>query len=172
MLPAYREQALPADQDARVRAHLRDCADCRASLAQLIELASDLRALRSRAPDGLAERVIAHLDADSASARLSVVTTAGDEPAPRTPAATRAWTIAREQLPRTLALSFVVGVAITLLKDLGTLLSDGITVQTCAVCGANFVAAFALLNVWLLLARPRPWPRRPRRRNRLCAPRV
>ena len=40
--------------------------------------------------------------------------------------------------------------------DRAALLSEGITVQTCAVCGANFIAAFALLNVWLLIARPRP----------------
>jgi len=158
-LQAYHEQTLPAAEDACVREHLRDCTECRAALAGLNELAGDLRALRTRAPDGLAERVIARLDAESGAARLSVISTAVGQPAPRMPAASRARVIAREQLPRTLALSFVLGVAITLLKDLGTLLSDGITVQTCAVCGANFVAAFALLNVWLLLvARPRPWP--------------
>ena len=158
-LDAYREHTLPADEDARVRAHLRDCAQCRASLAHLIELAGKLRARCSGAPDGLAERVIARLDAERASTRLSIVTTPRDEPAPRTTVATRAWAIARQQLPRTLVLSFVVGVAITLLKDLGTLLSDGITAQTCAVCGANFVAAFALLNAWLLLTLPRAGPR-------------
>jgi len=158
MLRAYHEQTLPADEDARVREHLHDCAECRDALALLTELAGDLRALRTRAPDGLADRVIARLDAESRAVRLSVVSTALDEPAPRMPAASRAWAIARQRLPQTLALSFVIGVAITLLKDLGTLLSDGITVQTCAVCGANFIAAFALLNVWLLVARPRAWP--------------
>lgn len=158
LLRAYHEQTLPADEDARVREHLHDCAECRAALARLTELAGDLRALRTRAPDGLADRVIARLDAESRAARLSVVSTALDQPAPRMPAASTAWVIARQRLPQTLALSFVIGVAITLLKDLGTLLSDGITVQTCAVCGANFVAAFVLLNVWLLVARRRPWP--------------
>ncbi len=156
-LQAYHEQTLPADEHARVREHLRDCTDCRAALAELTELAGELRALRSRAPDGLADRVIARLDAESSAARISVVSTTVDEPAPRMPAASRVWAIMREQLPRTVALSFVIGVAITLLKDLGTLLSDGITVQTCAVCGANFVAAFALLNVWLLVGRQRSW---------------
>jgi len=157
-LRAYHEQTLPADEDARVREHLADCAQCRTALTALTELARDLRALRAPPADGLAERVIARLDAERDSARLSVIATAGDDPAPPMPAASRAWVIARQRLPQTLALSFVVGVAITLLKDLGTLLSDGITVQTCAVCGANFVAAFALLNVWLLVARRRPWP--------------
>ena len=153
-LLAYHERTLPSHEDDRVRAHLRDCADCRDSLAHLTELARELRAISSPAPAGLAERVIAHVDAESASARLSVVTAPSDTPAPRTPAFAAAWGLAREQLPRTLLLSLVAGVAITLLKDLGALLADGITVETCAVCGANFVAAFALLNVWLLLARP------------------
>ncbi|MGI9098021.1 MAG: anti-sigma factor family protein [Solirubrobacteraceae bacterium] len=157
-LLAYREQTLSSHEDERVRAHLRDCADCRKSLAQLTELADELRAISSPAPEGLAARVIAHLDAGSASARLSVATAPSDTPSPRTPAVAAAWELAREQLPRTLLLSFVAGVAITLLKDLGTLFTDGITVQTCAVCGANFVAAFALLNVWLLLARSRNQP--------------
>jgi len=157
-LRAYHEQTLPADADARVRQHLHDCARCRAELTALTELARDLRALRTQVPDGLAERVIARLDAERDSARLSVIATTVDEPAPPMPAALRAWVIARQRLPQTLALTFVIGVAITLLKDLGTLLTEGITVQTCAVCGANFIAAFALLNAWLLIARPRPWP--------------
>ena len=157
-LRAYHEQTLPADEDARVREHLADCARCRTELTALTELARDLRALRAPPVAGLAERVIARLDAERDSARLSVIAAAGGDPAPRIPAASRAWVIARQRLPQTLALSFVIGVAITLLKDLGTLLSDGITVQTCAVCGANFVAAFVLLNVWLLVGRPRAWP--------------
>ena len=156
-LQDHHDQMLPADEDARVREHLLDCAECRAALAGLTELAGDLRALRTRAPEGLADRVIARLDAESGAARLSVVSTAVDEPATRRLAAPRAWMIVRQQLPRTVMLSFVMGVAITLLKDLGTLLSDGITVETCAICGANFVAAFALLNVWLLVGRPQTW---------------
>ncbi len=157
-LRAYHEQTLSADEDARVREHLAACARCRTELTALTELARDLRALRAPPVAGLAKRVFARLDAERDSARLSVIAAAGDDPAPRIAAASRAWVIARQRLPQTLALSFVIGVAITLLKDLGTLLSDGITVQTCAICGANFVAAFALLNVCLLVARPRPWP--------------
>ena len=81
-LQAYHEQTLPAE-DACVREHLRDCTECRAALAGLTELAGDLRALRTRAPDGLAERVIARLDAESGAARLSVISTAVGQPAPR-----------------------------------------------------------------------------------------
>lgn len=157
-LQAYREQTLPAAEQARVREHLADCARCRSELTTLTEIARDMRALCAAPADGLAERVIARLDAERDAARLSVIATAVDDPAPRMSAASRAWVIARQRLPQTLVLSFVIGVAITLLKDLGTLLSQGITVQTCAVCGANFIAAFALLNVWLLVARPSPGP--------------
>lgn len=151
----YRDSALPDDEDHRVREHLRECVACRGSLEELTVLGGQLRSISSAAPDGLAERVIAHLDARSTSPRLKIVAADTDPvSAPKAPVVA-AWGFAREHLRRTLVLSFIIGVAITLLKDLATLLAEGVTVETCMVCGANFVAAFALLNVWLLLARPR-----------------
>ncbi len=151
----YRDRALPDDENHRVREHLRECVACRGSLEELTALARQLRSISSAAPDGLAVRVIAHLDAHSTLPRLKIVAADNDRVSPPKAPVVAAWGFAREHLRRTLVLSFIVGVAITLLKDLGTLLAEGITVETCTVCGANFVAAFALLNVWLLLARRR-----------------
>lgn len=154
-LYAYHDRALSDDEDRRVREHVRACATCRNLLAELTELAHQLRAISSPASDGLADRVISHLDAHTTAPRLSTAPEPSDKPGSRTPPVVAAWAFAREHLRRTLLLSLILGIAITLLKDLGTLLAEGITTQTCAICGANFVAAFALLNVWLLLTRPR-----------------
>lgn len=155
-LRRYLDRELPDAEDRRVCVHLRACEACCASLGELTALSAQLRAIAGDAPDGLADRVIARLDAENAATRLSVVAVDGDRAHPGpTPPGLAGWGFARRHLRQTLLLSFVVGVAITLLKDLGPLLQDGLTTQNCVVCGANFVAAFALLNVWLLLARPR-----------------
>lgn len=115
-------------------------------------MATHLRAASVPAPEGLADRVIAHLDAESAAARLSVVSPASEEvPSSRAAVAGR---VARQHLRRTLPLAFVIGLLITLLKDLGALLAEGLTLETCAICGANFVLAFLVLNLGLLLALP------------------
>ncbi len=154
-LCAYRDGMLPEGEADRLRDHLARCEDCRASLAELTALAGRLRAFHQPAPDGLADRVIAYLDAESEAARLSVVSPAGDESPARPGAATVAWRVARAHLRRTLPLALLIGALITLFKDLGALLADGLTLQTCTVCGANFVAAFVVLNLGLLLALPR-----------------
>jgi len=159
-LCSYRDQALPMGAERRVRAHLSDCPRCRESLVELTAFAVLLRTSKAPAPEGLADRVIAHLDAaESTAARLSVVACPADTAASRSAAVAAAWSFVRGHLRRTLVLAFLTGLAITLIKDLGTLVGEGVTVETCAVCGANFIAAFALLNVGLLLARPRGRPR-------------
>lgn len=147
-LCAYRDGALPDGEARRVRDHLVDCDACRGSLAELTAMTTCLRASNAPAPDGLADRVIAYLDAQSAAARLSVVSSASDGVRPGTAAA--AWQVARGHLRRTLPLAFVIGLLITLLKDLGALLAEGLTLETCTICGANFVVAFAVLNLGLL----------------------
>lgn len=156
-LCAYRDGALPDGDARRVRDHLARCDACRGSLAELTAMATRLRASSAPAPDGLAERVIAHLDAQSAAARLSVVSPASDDVVGtrRFSGAAVACDLAREHLRQTLPLAFVIGLLITLLKDLGVLLAEGLTLETCTICGANFVVAFAVLNVGLLLALPR-----------------
>lgn len=152
-LCAYRDGALPDGEARRMRDHLVGCEACRGSLAELTAMATRLRAANTPAPDGLADRVIAYLDAQSAAARLSVVSSASDGVRPDRAAV--AWQVAREHLRRTLPLAFVIGLLITLLKDLGALLAEGLTLETCTICGANFVVAFAVLNLGLLLALPR-----------------
>lgn len=152
-LCAYRDGVLPDGEARRVRDHLVGCDACRGSLADLTAMAARLRASNTPAPEGLADRVIGYLDAQSAAARLSVVSSASDGVRPDRVAA--AWQVAREQLRRTLPLAFVIGLLITLLKDLGSLLAEGLTLETCTICGANFVVAFAVLNLGLLLALPR-----------------
>lgn len=151
---AYRDGMLPDGEARRVRDHLAGCLECRESLAGLTAVAMRVRSSKPPAPDGLAERVIAHLDAQSAAARLSAVSCAADDVVRgrRSSRAAVARRVAREQLPRTLPLAFVIGLLVTLLKDLGALLADGLTLQTCAICGANFVVAFAVLNLGLVLA--------------------
>lgn len=123
-------------------------------------MTSRLRISRTPPPDGLAERVIAHLDAESAAARLHVVDDAEQASAPRTAALAASWGAAREQLRRTLPLAILVGLAITLLKDLGPLLEDGLTTQNCIVCGVNFVLAFVVLNAGIMLTVSRRQPSR------------
>lgn len=151
-LCAYRDGALPDGEARRVHDHLARCLQCRGSLTELTAMATHLRAANAPAPDGLAERVIAYLDAESAAARLSVISSATDVVRPGRAAA--AWDITRRHLRHTLPLAFVVGLLVTLLKDLGSLLAEGFTLETCAICGANFVVAFAVLNLGLLLAFP------------------
>jgi len=153
-LCAYRDGVLPEGAAHRLCDHLARCEDCRGALAELTALASRLRAFNAPAPDGLAERVIAYLDAESAAARLSIVSPAGDDLPSRPGAATVALRVARAHLRRTLPLALLIGVLITVIKDLGALLADGLTLETCTVCGANFVAAFVVLNIGLLLALP------------------
>ncbi len=150
---AYRDAALPDGEARRVRDHLARCAACRESLAELTAMAGHLRASNAPAPAGLADRVIAYLDAESTAARLSVVTPASV--AGRGGRSALAWQVAREHLWRTLPLAFVIGLLITLVKDLGALLAEGLTLETCTICGANFVVAFVVLNAGLLLALPR-----------------
>ena len=152
-LCAYRDGVLTEGETDRLRDHLARCQDCRASLAELTALAR-LRSFGAPAAEGLADRVIAYLDAESEAARLSVVSAVGDELPARRGAATVAVRIARAHLRRTLPLAFLIGVLITVIKDLGALLAEGLTLETCTVCGANFVAAFVVLNVGLLLALP------------------
>lgn len=153
-LSAYRDGALPAADARRVHDHLGGCGECRGSLDELTAIATRLRGSTAPAPDGLAERVIAYLDAESAAPRLSVVpATSGDLVAGRrTSAAAAGWAVARQHLRRTMPLAFVIGLLITLLKDLGALLAEGLTLETCFICGANFVVAFVVLNIGLLLA--------------------
>lgn len=148
----YRDHALPDAEQRRVGEHLCGCADCRESLVLLTVLAQQLRDARSPAPEGLADRVIAHLDTAPTTGRLSVVTTRGDSGAPRVARVAAARGFMRAHLRRTLAFTFAIGLAVTLVKDLGTVLDEGFTLQTCAVCGANFVAAFVALNIGLLIA--------------------
>lgn len=151
-LCAYRDAALPCAEARRVHDHLARCVECRRSLNELTTMATHLRAPGAPAPEGLADRVIAHLDAESAATRLSVVSPASAEArSSRTAVARR---VARRHLRRTLPLAVVIGLLITLLKDLGALLAEGLTLETCAVCGANFVVAFLVLNLGLLLALP------------------
>lgn len=154
-LCSYRDGALPGSESRRVQGHLARCEECRTSLAELTVLAGRLRASSAPVPDGLAERVIAHLDAQSSAARLSVVASAAEAVAPRRAGAAAVWGVARAHLTRTLPLALVIGLLVTLLKDLGALLADGFTFETCVVCGANFVLAFVVLNLGLLLAVPR-----------------
>lgn len=157
-LSAYQDGALPDAELRRMRAHLPDCRHCRAELDELAAMASRLRMSSTAPPDGLADRVIAHLDTESATPRLSIVDDPVDLPAPRATALTTRWLIAREHLSRTLPLAFLVGLAVTLLKDLGPLVADGLTTQNCAVCGLNFVLAFVLLNAGIMLAYARRQP--------------
>lgn len=149
-LCAYRDGALGDGEARRVRDHLAGCEVCRGSLAQLTAIAARLRAASAPVPDGLADRVIAYLDARSAAVRLSVVCSAAEGVRPGRAAV--AWQVTRGRLRHTLPLAFVVGLLITLLKDLGVLLADGLTFQTCVICGTNFVVAFVVLNLGLLLA--------------------
>lgn len=155
-LCAYRDGVLSDGDARRVRDHLARCEACRGAAAELTAMATRLRASNVPAPDGLAERVIAHLDEQSAAARLTVVSSASDDVARgrRSSRAAVAAGVAREHLRRTLPLAFVIGLLITLLKDLGALLAEGLTLETCAICGANFIVAFAVLNIGLLLALP------------------
>ncbi len=152
-LCAYRDGILTEGEADRLRDHLARCEDCRTSLAEMRALASRLRSFDAPAADGLAGRVIAYLDAESEAARLSVVSPRDELPS-QPGAATVAVRIARAHLRRTLPLAFLIGVLITVIKDLGALLAEGLTFETCTVCGANFVAAFVVLNLGLLLALP------------------
>lgn len=155
-LCAYRDGALPDGDARRVRDHLVGCDACRGSLAQLTAMATRLRASNAPAPDGLADRVIAYLDAQSAAARMSVASPACDGVgSARSGRAAVGWQVTRAHLRHTLPLAFVAGLLITLLKDLGALLAEGLTLETCTICGTNFVVAFAVLNLGLLLALPR-----------------
>ena len=156
-LCAYRDDALPDGEARVVHDHLARCAECRGSLAELTAMATHLRASTAPAPEGLAERVIAYLDAESAAARLSVISADSDHRRPGR--AALAWQVTRQHLWRTLPLAFVIGLLITLLKDLGALLAEGLTLETCTICGANFVVAFVVLNLGLLLALPQRTPR-------------
>lgn len=156
-LCAYRDAALPDDEARRVHDHLARCVECRGSLVELTAMATQLRASTAPAPDGLAERVIAYLDAESTAARLSVVSSESD--IGRASRDAPVWQVTRRHLRRTLPLAFVIGLLIALLKDLGALLADGLTLETCTVCGANFVVAFVVLNLGLLLALPQRGPR-------------
>jgi len=157
-LSAYQDGALPDAELRRVRAHLPSCRRCCNELDELAAMTSRLRVSSTAPPDGLADRVIAHIDAESAAPRLSIVDDAVDLPAPRATALATCWPIAREHLSRTLPLAFLVGLAVTLLKDLQPLLADGFTTQNCAVCGLNFVLAFVLLNAGIMLAYARRQP--------------
>lgn len=157
-LSAYQDGALPDAELRRVRAHLPGCRRCRDELDELAAMTSRLRVSSTAPPDGLAARVIAHLDAESAAPRLSVVDDPVDLSAPRSAALAACWVIAREHLSRTLPLAFLVGLAVTLLKDLQPLLADGFTTQNCVICGLNFVLAFVLLNTGIMLAYARSQP--------------
>lgn len=157
-LSAYQDGALPDAEQRRVRAHLPACRSCREALVDLAAVTSRLRVASTPPPDGLAERVIAHLDAESPAARLRVVDGADAAPASQTVALAARLTIAREHLRWTLPLALLVGLAITLLKDLRPLLADGLTTQNCVVCGMNFVLAFVLLNAGVMLAYVRRQP--------------
>ncbi|MEJ7796866.1 MAG: zf-HC2 domain-containing protein [Solirubrobacteraceae bacterium] len=157
-LSAYQDGALPDAELRRVRAHLPGCRRCRDELDELAAMTSRLRVSNAAPPEGLADRVIAHLDAERAAPRLSIVEDPVDAPVPRAMARAARWAIAREHLSRTLPLAFLVGLAVTLLKDLQPLLADGFTTQNCAVCGLNFVLAFVLLNAGIMLAYARRQP--------------
>lgn len=155
-LCAYRDASLPDGEARRVHDHLARCVECRGSLAELTAMATHLRASDAPVPEGLAERVIAHLDAESAAARLRVISSEADDDPSR---AALAWRVTCRHLRRTLPLAFVIGLLITLLKDVGALLAEGLTLETCTICGANFVVAFVVLNLGLLLALPQRAPR-------------
>ncbi len=158
-LSAYRDDDLPDDEHRRVRTHLRGCRPCRETLDEMAMFASRLRTSSTPPPAGLAERVIAHLDAESPAIQLRVVDedTSRAPRHPSRPVATVAaqWSVTRGHLRTTLPLAILVGIAITLLKDLGPLLADGLTTQNCVVCGLNFVLSFVLMNVGIMLASSR-----------------
>lgn len=153
-LCAFRAGGLTGHERARVQGHLRGCARCRAALAALADGGRELRSLRTEAPDGLAERIIARLDAEARDTRLSVVTPAPPAPARRRAAALLASRhLQCAQMRFTLPIALVVGLAITAVKDLGTLTGGDVDIATaCVVCGMNVVVPFALLHLGLLLA--------------------
>ncbi len=155
-LGAYRDGELAVDQRDRVEAHVRGCSRCRGALAGLAECGRELRSLRTEPPDGLADRIIARLEADTGETRQSLVGAAEIAPS-RRPAAGLAtsWREQRAHLRVTLPIALVAGLAITAVEDLGTLTGGDVDIAAaCAVCGSNVLVPLALLHLgWLLAAR-------------------
>jgi len=153
-LGAYRDGELAAHERDRVEAHVRGCARCRGALAGLVECGRELRSLHTELPDGLADRIIARLEADTGETRLRVVGAA--ETAPSRPWAAglaASWREQRAHLRVTLPIALVVGLGITAVKDLETLTGGDVDIASaCVVCGSNALVPLALLHLGRLLA--------------------
>jgi hypothetical protein len=64
-----------------------------------------------------------------------------------------AYCLRREHLRRTLTISLVVGVVLTLINQGGVILGGDATVATWVRCGLNFLVPFCVSNAGLLSAR-------------------
>jgi anti-sigma factor RsiW len=143
-----------ASRDRRaLEAHVRDCGRCRRLLESLAATVDALGSIRSGAPGGLADSVIAELRARDQPA-LAVVRTAsqpaiGNGRVERVRSAL-AFCCRRPQLRVTVPLALLVGVALSFANQGGMLLDGRIDLGMCVMCATDFVVPFVALNIVLL----------------------
>jgi len=87
LLGAYALDAVDGDERERVEDHLRECARCRAEVAQHREVAAQLASTGADAPEGLWRRIAAELELEpgAASGDLAAILPLAPRPASRGP---------------------------------------------------------------------------------------
>ena len=170
-------QYLEGDLDARRRsafeAHLGDCRRCRRELASLEDTLGGLSSLEQRAPDGLADSIVAalraeaphpaasskKLEAGAGAPALALVTgstrTSGGgrfrRGWPREARSALRWCLQRPQLVLTLPIALGTGVVLSMVNMGGMLMHGKIDLGVCVSCAIDFLVPFLALNLGLLM---------------------
>ena len=169
----YLEGDLDPRRRSALEAHLGDCRRCRRELASLENTLGGLGSLQERAPDGLADSIVATLRAEAvhpAATSKKSETSRGAPALALVTDSTRAsaagrfrrgwsrearsalrWCLQRPQLTLTLPIALVTGVVLSMVNMGGMLMHGKIDLGVCVSCAIDFLVPFLALNLGLLM---------------------